>query len=392
MAKNICPNCGLAGMSPFYEVKSVPVNSVLLMRTREMALSYPKGDIMLGFCSGCGFIANLAFDSSLQEYSSNCEETQGFSPTFNAFHRRLAGHLIARYDLHNKTIIEIGCGKGEFITMLCELGGNRGVGFDPAYISERNQSAAKDRITFITDFYSEHYAGFQGDFVCCKMTLEHIPNTAEFIRMVRRAVGDHLDTIVFFQVPNVVRILRELAFWDIYYEHCSYFSPASLARLFRNCGFEVIDLWQDYDDQYLMISAQPDVGKHNQPLPRENDLAELARNVAFFAENYQKKLDTWQHRLSEYRQNRRRVVLWGSGSKAVAFLTTFKIHDDIAYVVDINPYRQGTYMAGTGQQIVAPGFLQEYKPDIVIVMNAIYCDEIRQDFQKLELRPELLTV
>lgn len=379
-------------MTVFYELRNVPVHSVLLMPTLEEALNYPKGDIILGFCNTCGFISNLAFNTDMHEYSSRYEETQGFSTTFNAFHHRLATHLIKRYNLHNKIIIEIGCGKGEFLTLLCELGGNCGIGFDPTFISERYHCKGKDQVTFIKDFYSEKYANYLGDFVCCKMTLEHIQNTANFLSMIRRSIGNQLNTIVFFQVPDVVRIMHEMAFWDIYYEHCSYFSLASLARLFRRNKFDVIDVWKDYGDQYLMIEARPGTGKGTPPLPQEDYLEELAEEVVYFCGNYRQKLDIWQNRLQVIRQKGQTAVLWGSGSKAVAFLNTLKVGDEIKYVVDINPYRQGTYMAGTGQKIVAPGFLQEYKPDIVIVMNPIYCEEIQKDLEKIGLSPELITV
>jgi SAM-dependent methyltransferase len=379
-------------MSTFYEVKNVPVHSVLLMPTREVALNYPKGDLILGFCPRCGFISNLAFDPGRHEYSPNYEETQGFSPTFNAFHRQLAMHLIDRYDLHGKNVIEIGCGKGEFLSLLCELGGNRGVGFDPAYVSERNQSAAKDRIIFVKDFYSEKYAAYKGDFVCCKMTLEHIHPVADFVRTIRRALGDQTDTIVFFQVPSILRILWELAFWDLYYEHCSYFSIGALARLFRNSGFDVLELWQDYDDQYLMIEARPRTGRAKPQLPQEDDLEELTSAAAYFAENCQSKVEMLQRDLQALKHQGRRVVLWGGGSKAVAFLTTLGIQDEIEYAVDINPHKHGTYLAGTGQEIVAPGFLMKYRPDTVIVMNPIYYDEIQQALASMGLSPEIKTV
>src|SRR5262245_43827668 len=137
-----CPGCGSAGMSVFYRVKDVPVHSVLLMKTCQEALDYRKGHIELAFCRTCGFISNLAFDPSSHEYSSRYEETQGFSPTFNAFHQSLAKRLIERYDLHDKDILEIGCGKGEFLTLICELGGNRGVGFDAAYMTRRSKCEA----------------------------------------------------------------------------------------------------------------------------------------------------------------------------------------------------------------------------------------------------------
>jgi len=388
----VCPNCGTAGMSVFYELEGVPVHSVLLLPTREMALGYPRGDIALGFCQSCGFISNTTFDPSLHEYSTGYEATQAFSPTFNAFHRRLADYLIDRYDLRNKKIIEIGCGQGEFLSLLCELGGNRGIGFDPAYAGGHSQ------ITFIKDFYSEKYAGYQCDFLCCKMTLEHIQPTAEFVGMVRRSIGDRSGTIVFFQVPDVVRILRELAFWDIYYEHCSYFSLGSLARLFRRCAFDVVDLWRDYDDQYLMIEARPGDetrkgAKDGGPsLEEEDDLEELAQGISRFSGDLPDRLHAWRHFLREIRQSGRRAVIWGAGSKGVAFLTTLNVRDEIAYAVDINPHKHGTYMAGTGQEIVGPEFLREYRPDVVIVMNPIYCNEIQRDLARMGVTAELIPV
>ena len=391
-AEHVCPNCERKKMSVFHKVKNVPVHSVLNMATREKALNYPRGDILLGFCGNCGFVSNVAFDAGKLEYSIDCEESQGFSPTFNKFSRRLAKYLIEKYDLHHKDILEIGCGKGEFLTLLCDLGENRGVGFDPAYVKGRDASKAAERITFIQDFYSEGYAGYQADFVCCKMTLEHIHPTAKFVSMVRRAIGNRPDTIVFFQIPDVTRILRDCAFEDIYYEHCSYFSAGSLARLFRKCGFDVMHLTTKYDDQYLIIEAKPADPPTLPPLPQEDDIEKLKGYVKGFQTRYRSKLLTWQKRLQEIRAKDQRLVLWGSGSKAVSFLTTFQVYDDIKYVVDINPYRQGTFMAGTGQEIVAPEFLKEYQPDIVVVMNPVYQEEIRQDLNRMGLAPELLTI
>jgi hypothetical protein len=346
----------------------------------------------LGLCRTCGFIFNVAFAASLQAYSSGYEATQSFSPTFNSFARRLATRLIDQYRLHNKTIIEIGCGQGEFLTLLCELGDNRGIGFDPAYVGGRPDGSTQDRITFIKDYYSEKYAHYRGDFVCCKMTLEHIQDTAAFVRTIRRSLRDRSDTTVFFQVPDVTRILRELAFWDIYYEHCSYFSLGSLARLFRSCAFDVVHLAREYDDQYLMIEARPGNGAELTSPHQEEDLQVLMQDVRYFSENYSHKLDVWQRAVRQISRSGQRAVIWGAGSKGVAFLTTLGIRDEIEYAVDINPLKHGTYMAGTGQQIVAPEFLMGCKPDVVIVMNPVYEEEIRRTVEGLGISPELICV
>jgi len=392
LVESSCPSCGSHEVSVFFQINRVPVHSVLLMATREMALNYPQGDIALGFCESCGFISNMAFDPGVHEYSSMYEETQGFSPTFNSFHRTLADYMISRYGLYDKSIVEIGCGKGEFLTLLCELGNNRGIGFDPAYVSDRNTNPAKERITFIKDFYSREYAQYEGDFFCCKMTLEHIQNTREFVRMVHDCVIKQAGTVVFFQVPDVMRILRDVAFWDIYYEHCSYFSMGSLARLFHKSGFDVVDVWKDFEDQYVMIEARPRKGRPTILPDQADDIEELKGDVACFSENVQRNLRFWKEYLGKNTQHGKRTVLWGGGSKAVGFLTTLDIHNGIEYVVDINPYKHGTYLAGTGQGIVAPDFLREYKPDVVIVMNPVYRDEVTKDLQRMGLSPEVITV
>ncbi len=387
-----CPSCHVGDMEIFYEVESVPSNSCILLSSPEEATEYPRGDIRLGFCPECGFISNVAFDPKLTEYSGRYEETQGFSGTFNAFHRALAERLIERYDLRGKEVLEIGCGKGEFIALLSHLGDNRGIGFDPGYREDRDVKLPEGKVTFIKDFYSEKYSEHQADFVCCKMTLEHILEADDFMSTVRRAIGDRSDTIVFFQIPEVIRILRDCAFEDVYYEHCSYFSPGSLARLFRRNGFEVLDLDTEYGDQYLTIEARPATGDVGSPLPLEADLDLLKDYVKTFPERCDAKLTLWRDRFADWRTRGLKTVLWGSGSKGVSFLKSIDTGGQVEYVVDINPYRQGYYMSGTGQEIVAPAFLKEYRPDVVVVMNAIYRDEITRDLNALGLTPEVVAI
>ncbi len=388
----VCHNCSSREIEIFYEVVNVPVHSVLLLRSSKEALNCAKGNINLGFCHRCGFIANVNFDPEKQEFSSRYEGTQAYSSTFQAFHLELAQRLIERYKLHQKKIIEIGCGQGEFLSLLCRLGNNQGVGFDPSYREMGNKQQRKGQIVFIKDFYTEKYAHYKSDFICCKMTLEHIQQPMKFISSIQRAVGSRKEIIVFFQVPDVKRILDELAFWDIYYEHCSYFSRSSLIRLFQNCGFEVIDLLQNYCDQYLMIEAKPSNKGKKFALPQEDDYSELSNSVNYFAQNYQIKFNEWRSRLAKIKHSGARAVIWGAGSKGVSFLTTLKIQDEIQYAVDINPNKKGTYMAGTGHIIVGPEFLLQNRPDVVIVMNPVYYKEIRQQLERMGIASEILVL
>jgi hypothetical protein len=54
----MCPSCCGDQVGTFYEALSAPVNSVLLLSSREQALTFPTGDVRLAFCEACGFIYN----------------------------------------------------------------------------------------------------------------------------------------------------------------------------------------------------------------------------------------------------------------------------------------------------------------------------------------------
>jgi len=391
-----CPNCGMTELTPFYAVSQVPVHSVQLLRTRAQALTFTKGDIRLAVCGHCGFMTNSSYDPALQDYSLEYEATQSYSPTFNAFHQQLAEGLIERYQLRHKRVIEIGCGQGEFLTLLCDLGENTGIGFDPAFDARRSAHRQSERLQFIADYYGEAYTDYQADFICCKMTLEHIPDTLAFVQTVRRAIGERHNTTVFFQVPNATYVLHDLAFWDIYYEHCSYFSEGSLRYLFERSGFAVIETHVAYDNQYLMIEAlplaQPIAEGGNPQAGTQLLIAQTQADVASFTVQCAEKRALWESRLQAYQAAGKRVVIWGGGSKGVAFLTTLQGSAAIAYAVDINPLKTGTFMAGTGHEIVNPAFLALYQPEVVIVMNPVYCAEIQKELSAMGVSAEMVTV
>ncbi len=379
-------------MQEFYAAETIPVLSCILMPTRESALSCPRHDLRLGFCPACGFIANIAFDASHNAYSPAYEESLGSSPTFDRFARELARRLVERHHLRGRTVLEIGCGKGEFLALLCDLAPCHGIGVDPALRSGRTPTHAESHITFIQDVYDDRWAHLEADFVVCRHTLDHIAPTFEFLSTLRRHIGERSESAVFFELPDVTRQLGEGAFWELCYEHCSYFSAGSLARLFRLAGFQVTDLELAFGQQYILMTARPGPGLTGRPLVIEDDLDKLKALVAAFPRVCSAMLRKW----SDYFRGRfdagDRVVVWGAGSKGVSLLTTLRLEREIEFVVDINPYKQGRFMPGSGQEIVGPGFLSRYMPDCVVVMNPLYLQEIGRQLRDMGLAPEVVAV
>lgn len=378
-----CPVCHSADVNKFVEIWQVPAHCNLLYSRREQAVSAPSGDIHLGYCKNCDHVFNLAFDPGLMEYTQDYENSLHFSPRFQQYAQRLVEGLVERYNLRGKDVIDIGAGKGDFLIMLCREGGNRGVGFDPSYVP--GPEAEAENVSFVQDFYSDEYTSYPADFLACRHVLEHIEKPREFVGSVRRAVNGRSETVVFFEVPNVLWTLRDMGIWDIIYEHCSYFSPHSLAYLFLEIGFEVLDVSAVFGGQFLTIETRL-ASQATDPPERES----ISSLVEAFGENYDNKVAYWRKKLGELAQDGRKAVVWGAGSKGVTFLNILKTKDMIQYIVDINPRKEGMYVAGSGQEIVPPAFLREYKPDVVIIMNGNYQDEIQQTLNGLGLESEIL--
>jgi len=385
-----CQACGGTALESFYELRNVPAHSCLLLPTRKEALAFPRGDIELVFCRDCGFIGNSRFDISLNQYSAAYEETQAFSPRFLKFLDEICHDQIKKSRLGlGVTALEIGCGKGEFITRLCELSGCNGIGIDPGYHPERNQSSALDRLTFIRDLYGPRYAHLEADYIACRHTLEHIAPVQEFMRLIRQTIGDR-KADVFFELPDMERVLETGVFWDVYYEHCTYFTRGSLARLFRSEGFDVHDLYKAYDDQYLMIEATPARGPTAPRLPQEDDLESTAALVKKFQAEVDHRLEELAAAAERWRRSGQTVAIWGSGSKCVSLMCSLDLGDALQAIVDINPHKHGKFLAGSGWEISSPDALTALRPDAVVIMNSIYTQEIRHELASRGLQPELL--
>jgi SAM-dependent methyltransferase len=320
------------------------------------------------------------------EYTQRYDNSLDFSPAFQQFARGLAGRLIDTYGIRNKDVIEIGCGKGHFLSLLCELGQNRGTGFDPSYEGDRVQSPVADRISYLQDVYCERHTHHRGDLICCRHVFEHIPDPVPFLAMVARTIGERRQAVTYFEVPNVRFILRQLSVWDIIYEHCSYFSRESLSYVFRKCGFEILREDEAYGGQFISVEVRLANGVPAQPTP--SDLSELTEMVERFSEVVRARSRDWAARLEELKGNR--TAVWGAGAKAVSFLNMLAIGDTVPYVVDINPHNHGLHRAGTGQKIVPPEFLREFRPSRIILMNPLYRGEVREQLRQLGVEAEII--
>ena len=303
------------------------------------------------------------------------EPSQAHSPVFARYLDELARNLVSRHALHGKTIVEIGCGEGDFLLRVCRMGAGRGVGFDPSYAGDR--SRLPSNVTIIPELYPPGRTHPPADLVCARHVIEHVERPATLLAAMRSAGVDRDDLVVFVETPRPEWILDGSAFWDIFYEHCSYFTESSLKALFERAGFAVMGAGASFANQYQWMEGR----LWHRPWPmsgRDGDThGELTARLMTFARSCEARRVEWQQRVGDL-SRRGACVVWGAGAKGVTFLNALPCgRDVVSAVVDVNPRKQGRCIPGTGQLIIAPADLPRYQVSSVLVMNSNYVDEIR---------------
>jgi len=390
-----CPLCDSSGLWIFYEVTDVPASCNLLWRSKDEAVNCPKGHIKLAFCSFCKFVTNIALEPEKNQYGHSYDNSLFYSPHFQDFAKKLATNLIQRYDLHNKSIIEIGGGKVDFLSLLIELGNNHGLRLDPFCTEVEDKSRkANDLVGSIPSFYSQLDGSNKADFVFSYHELEHMNYPKNFLSILRKRLGHGSKTHVFFAVPNALKAFEEGDFTDIIYEHVSYFTVPSLFYLFSSCGFNISEVTESKNEIFdsIYIDATPKIRTKSSFKPNSKpETGEIKDCITLFAAKSTNTIEKYSSRVKQLLNKGKRVVIWGAGARGVTFLNMLK-DPRIEYAVDMNPRKQGMYVPGTGQKIVEPRFLFDHQPDYVVLANPAYENEIRQIVSSLEIKTEFILI
>lgn len=389
LAAACCPSCGGSSFDTIYKVGSIPLHSCVLLDTPEAAKAFPRRDLELALCRSCGFVFNAIFDEAAMTYSANFEESQHFSETFSSFAKDLAAEIDQRCGSSGKRILEIGCGKGEFLVQFCAHGAASGIGIDPAYRADPGRTFGSTPVRFLAEPFGPQHYSLEPDIVLCRHTFEHIGAVQDFLCSVRQMIGEREDVRVVFETPDFARVLRTAAFWDIYYEHCSYFTAGTHSDIFERTGFRTESVELVYGGQYIIHFARPKARPSSPTKADPRVVTEMLSLAHGFEERARRSQSLWYDRIQSAAREGRGVVLWGGGSKAVSLSTTLGLDSEIRAVVDVNPYKQGKYLPGSGHYIVGPEAVSFFDPGLVIVMNPVYRNEIARQLSALGIQAEI---
>jgi SAM-dependent methyltransferase len=371
----LCPVCNSSGILPIIRIQNIPLLCNFLYSSAREAQAAEKGDIELVLCKDCTHIYNRAFNPEKIIYQPGYENTLHYSESYQDYARKQVKRLLNGYDLHGQRVVDIGCGKGEFLKLFSSLGNCVGTGFEPAATHDIKDVGKGVRI--IGEKFSVTYFDSRTKCYISRHVLEHLSDPGDYLKTIRMAMEDE-KAVLFLEVPDGVYMLEQCSVWDAIYEHFSYFTPHSIQYILMKNGFYCQEPLSEFGGQYLFVDALPATGDDTMEFPindaAQGEVASLAEKFSLGLQNQNRKVTVL---LKKQMELGKKVILWGAGSKGIALLNQLPDQGGIQYVVDINPEKQGKFIPGSGQMVVPPEFLTTLRPDIVLIMNSMYQNEIQ---------------
>jgi SAM-dependent methyltransferase len=352
--------------------KSVPTNQNLLYETEKQAKLALVGD--LDMCiNEQGLIYNAAFDSSKVFYGQNYDNCQYNSSMFSDYISSQIEWLLP-YIPQKSIVVEVGCGKGFYAESLaskridCQI-----YGFDSSYSGEQSKLT---NLHFYKEYYSENHASIKPDFVISRHVIEHISKPSVFLKSIRKTMQN--GAMLFLETPDSEWILKNNVIYDFFYEHCSYFTENSLENMLSKSGLESIEIEKEFGGQYMWFLARAN-DKHK--TKTSNDTSAIKRLCEQYIKNRDENISVIKKKMRTL--NGKYAFIWGAGAKGVTFVNIFdpqKIY--IKGVIDINPCKQGKFIAKTGHPVIAPVDLAQQLNNacgggIILLLNENYYSEVK---------------
>ena len=359
MAINKCRVCGQKFFEePLLRYENMPKAAQFLPDVES--LKSDKGvDLEVYQCLGCGLV-QLSNDAV--PYYKEVIRAVAISKEMKDFRRKQFGSFVQKYSLKGKKVVEIGCGRGGYLSIMQQFGVEAyGLEYSAESVMQCVKNGLKVSKRFIQDSADNlNDAPFDAFFIL--NFLEHLPDINSTLGGICNNLAD--DAIGLVEVPNFDMILRNKLFSEFIGDHLFYFTKESLSSTLRQNGFEVIEcdeVWYEY-----IISA---VVKKRKKL----DISHFYKHQA----KLKKEIEEYVRRYED-----KNVAIWGAGHQALAIISLINLAGKIKYVVDSAPFKQGKYTPATHVPIVSPDVLNFDSVDAVIVIAASYSDEVARLIQQ----------
>ncbi len=310
-------------------------------------------DIQVVQCFACGLVQLL---NRPVPYHREVIRAIAFSGEMKLFREKQFADFLTRYQLKGKKLIEVGSGKGEFLSLMKNAGGIafgvEGSASSVEYALSQNLSSKHLYLDSECETIPE--GPFDGFFIMSY--LEHMPEPLSVLRSLARNLKDGAVGII--EVPNFDMIIRENQFSEFTTDHLLYFTDKTLRTTLELGGFEVIEsksIWHDYILS-ATVRKRPALSLATMNSCSVKLIADIDRHIL------------------EYPQSR--FAVWGAGHQSLTILSMLQKKNRIDCVIDSAPFKQNKFTPSSQLPIFSPDQINPRGITDIIAIAGSYNNEV----------------
>lgn len=375
VAKMKCSLCDKQDFDVLLKFNKAPQNIQRLLRKEEL-LKDKLISFKLVKCKYCDMVQLDNPNLDPESYYDDYFMTTSFLEQLKNYESDLCDLFVSDFQLKGKTLLEIGCGEGQFLTLFRNKGVDV-IGVEPSELFYK--IAVNKRLKVINEYFNDKTSLKENscDAFVSRQVFEHVKNPNEILRTAHRVLNE--GGVGMIEVPSFEKTIVDRRYYDIFPDHVCYYTKNTLLFLLNKNGFEVTKIFNSFNDEYLVVFF-----RKNQNV----FLDDFVNNFEIY------KLDTMR-KLEELSSDGKKIVIWGAGGKGNAFLNLCDIkHSPIKYIIDSDKAKQGKYTIGTHYHIKNPDILLSDKDvDIVIISAMAYHKEIKKTLkEKYKFAGDIYTI
>lgn len=362
------------------DMGELPAANGFVADPSEETLTFPLEVVSCTSCSHVQLRYTVSREHLFSEYMYFATDSGSIPDHFFSYGEMLE----RRYLDHGDLAVDIGSNDGGLLASLSDDVDCLGV--EPA--KNVAQVAEERGVTTITEFFNPATARAISDeygpvtVLTANNVVAHIDDLHEFFESVDILLEE--DGTLLVEVPYLIDLLSETQISTIYHEHLSYFSIASLSTLVEQYEMTITDI-ERLDRHGGSIRVHVQRNTVATPTLYVADLLSLEEAMGAsdpeildsFETRAQQKRRGFQNLVSNLHDAGHSIVGYGASAKGNVLLNYCDIgSEEIDYIVDSMPAKQGTYAPGTNIPVRSPEAFRSDPPDYALLLAWNYRDLI----------------